>query len=277
MTSHFITYRQSSIHYRKTGSGPHVTVSFHGFGEFARTFDPVAAGLKDHTIIAFDLPFHGETIWREGNDMEIPALLEIMRLCPEIGENDFGLMGYSMGGRIALAIYETIPEKIKYLLLIAPDGLRVNPWYWFATQTWMGKRIFRYTMKNPAWFTGLLNAGKKTGLFNESIRKFVHRYMDDVEMRGKVYQVWTTMRRFRPNLSEIRLSIRKNQTPVYLLFGKYDRIIGQGLGKSFIKSVEEWCRIEVVDAGHQLLHPRYIEYITRALEYCLIHSKKQAS
>ena len=122
-------------------------------------------------------------------------------------------MGYSMGGRIVLALYETIPEKINYLVLIAPDGLKVNPLYWFATQTLMGKRIFRYTMNKPAWFNGLLKVAKKTGLFNESIMKFVHRYIDDSAMRDKVYQVWTTMRKFRPRLPKVRKPIRKKPDP----------------------------------------------------------------
>lgn len=274
MTSQFLTYRQSTIHYRRSGTGSHLTVCFHGFGEFARTFDPVAATLKDHTLIAIDLPFHGETIWKEGHDLSINDMLEIIRLCPEIGDKPYGLMGYSLGGRVVLTLYEAIPEKINYMVLIAPDGLKVNPWYWFATQTLMGKRIFSHTMNNPYWFNGLLSIGKRMGLVNESILKFVHLYIDDTGMREKVYKVWTTMRRITPRLSRVKSSIRKHQTPVYLIFGKYDRIIGTQLGKSFSESVEEWCHLEILDAGHQLLHPRYADAITNALAYCMDHQKQ---
>ena len=277
MTSHFITYRQSIIHYRKSGSGSHVTVCFHGFGEYAKTFDPIAATLQGHCLIAIDLPFHGETIWREGNDLSIEVMLEIIRLCPEIGNNPFGLMGYSMGGRVAFTLYETIPAKINYLILIAPDGLKVNPWYWFATQTFMGKRIFRYTMKNPNWFNSLLSASKKTGLVNESIMKFVHRYVDDRDMREKVFRVWTTMRRFTPKLPKVKSNIKNYQTPVYLIFGRYDRIIVPQFGSSFINGIEKWCHMEVLDAGHQLLHPRYTDIIASALTYCTDHQKHKTA
>jgi len=275
MTSHFISYHQSTIHYRKSGSGPHLTVCFHGFGEFARTFDPIAASLSDHTLIAIDLPFHGETIWREGHDLTVDEMLEIIRLCPEIGDKPYGLMGYSMGGRIVLTLYEAVPEKILYLVLIASDGLKVNPWYWFATQTFMGKRIFRYTMNKPNWFSGLLTAGRKTGIVNESIMKFVHRYIDDTAMREKVYQVWITLRRFTPRLPIVKSLIRKFETPVYLIFGRYDRIIVAQSGKSFIKTLEKWCHIEILDAGHQVLHPRYTALIANALDHCTNHQKHQ--
>ena len=149
MTSHFLTYQQSTIHYRKSGSGPHLTVCFHGFGEFAKTFDPVAASLHDHTLIAIDLPFHGETIWREETELSINGLLEIISLCPEIGDSPFGLMGYSMGGRVVLTLFETVPEKINYIVLIAPDGLKANPWYLFATQTIAGKKCFQVYHEKP--------------------------------------------------------------------------------------------------------------------------------
>jgi esterase/lipase len=106
------------------------------------------------------------------------------------------------------------------------------------------------------------------GLVNESIMKFVHRYMDDTNMREKVYQVWTTMRKFTPRLSEIKSSIRKNNTPVYLIFGKYDRIIVPEFGETFVKNMEQWCKMEILEAGHQLLHPRYADAIAEALTFC---------
>ena len=277
MTSHFIPYRQSTIHYRKSGTGPHLVVCFHGFGEFAKTFDPIAASLSDHTLIAIDLPFHGETIWREGLECSIEDMLEIIRLCPEIGEKPYGLMGYSMGGRVVLSLYEAMPDKISYIVLIAPDGLKVNQWYWFATQTFMGKRIFRYTMSKPAWFNGLLHAGQKSGFVNESIMKFVHRYIDDTAMRDKVYQVWTTMRKFTPRLPKVKSLIKKKQTPVYLIFGKYDRIIVPKFGERFIRDIEEWCRMEILEAGHQVLHPRYADVIARALAYCTDHQNNHTA
>ncbi len=269
MTGHFISYRHSSIHYRVSGQGPHVTVCLHGFGEFARTFDPLAAGLPGHTLVAIDLPWHGETQWKEGLDMRVEDLLEIMRSIPEIGNGSFGLMGYSMGGRICLSLLQAAPEKVDYLVLIAPDGLKENGWYRFATQVAAGNRLFRFTMEQPGWFLGLLKLGRRVGLVNESIMKFVHIYIDDRTMREKIYRAWTTMRHFRPNLVQIKESIRRHRVPVFLLFGRYDRIILAEHGEKFVRGLEGLARMEVLDVGHQLLHPRNIAAIARALDFCL--------
>jgi pimeloyl-ACP methyl ester carboxylesterase len=256
------------VYYRVSGQGPHKTVCLHGFGEFSRTFDPLSAGLPGHTLVAIDLPWHGETDWREGMDMQVHELLEIIRSIPEIGDSRFGLVGYSMGGRICLALLQAAPVKIEFLLLIAPDGLRENGWYRLATQVPAGNRLFRHTMENPGWFLGLLNAGKKAGLVNESIMKFVHIYVDDKSMRDRIYKAWTTLRRFRPHLPQIKKEIRRNRIPVFLLFGRYDRIILAEHGEKFIHGLEGYARMEVLDVGHQVLHPRNLDAIARALAFC---------
>jgi pimeloyl-ACP methyl ester carboxylesterase len=256
------------VHYRVSGSGARKTVCFHGFGEFAKTFDPLSAGLPGHTLVAIDLPWHGETDWKEGLDFHVHELLEIIQSIPEIGKVRFGLMGYSMGGRICLALLQAVPDKISYLLLIAPDGLKLNRWYWLATQVPLGNRLFRFTMENPGWFQKILLAGRRAGLVNESILKFVHIYIDDQVMRDKIYRAWTTMRRFKPDLREIRVKILQHRIPVFLLFGRYDRIILPVHGERFIKGIETYARMEILDVGHQVLHPRNIDAIARAMAYC---------
>jgi pimeloyl-ACP methyl ester carboxylesterase len=251
-----------------SGSGPRVTVCLHGFGEFARTFDPLSAALSGHTLVAIDLPWHGETDWQEGLDMEVTDLMRMIRDIPQVGTSRFGLMGYSMGGRICLSLFEAFPQDVDFLLLIAPDGLKVNPWYRFATQTSVGNHVFRSVMARPGGFVRLLRTGRRLGLFNESIMKFVRIYVDDKQMRNTVYRVWTTMRRFRPGLPIVKTLIREHRVPVYLLFGQYDRIIQPSLGKPFVDGLEEWATMQVLDVGHQLLHPRNVEAIARGLEYC---------
>ena len=261
------------MHYRVSGQGPHITVCLHGFGEFARTFEPLAEGLPGHTLVAIDLPWHGETEWKEGLDLQVDELAGIIASIPEVGYAPFGLMGYSMGGRICLSLLQAVPDRVHYLLLIAPDGLRESFLYRLATRNRAGNRLFRYTMENPAWFLGVLAAGRRAGLVNESIMKFVRMYVDDPPMRRRVYEVWTTMRRFRPDLADIKRKIQRQRLPVYMLFGRYDRIILPAYGQRFVRGLEGIARMDVLDVGHQVLHPRNAEAIAHALAYCVQESK----
>ena len=269
MKSGYIRYKQSDVHYRISGKGDNITLCFHGFGEYARTFDILGDAPGNHCLIAIDLPFHGETEWREGLDITAAELIHMIRQIPELKEGNFGLLGYSMGGRICLSLLQTIPDQITHLVLLAPDGLKVNFWYWLATQTVLGNRLFRYTMSSPGWFNFVLTAAKKTGLVNQSILKFVHRYIDDIQMREKVHNTWITLRSFRPDLTEIKNHVAEFSIPVHLIYGRFDRIILPGPGKRFIRGIEPYSAITLVESGHQVLHPKNIKAIGNAITGCL--------
>jgi pimeloyl-ACP methyl ester carboxylesterase len=145
---------------------------------------------------------------------------------------------------------------IDKVLLMAPDGLTVNVWYWLATQVGAGRRLFHLTMQKPGWFFSILKTGRRFGLVNQSIFKFVHYYIDDPRVRKELYDRWICMRRFRPDLFVAASVIKANRIPVRLLYGKHDRIITPGKGLRFCKSVGQNCRLEIVNTGHQVVHPK---------------------
>ena len=49
------------------------------------------------------------------------------------------LIGYSLGGRLALNWWSHQPHRFTRVLLIAPDGLVKNPGYWFSVETLLGQ------------------------------------------------------------------------------------------------------------------------------------------
>src|ERR1700761_4936159 len=110
MSEHFFAFRSSRIHYSRWGTGTRLLFAFHGYGESARSFAFLAESLsKDFTIIAPDLPFHGETEWREGYYLAPQDLLsilsEIRSSLPGL-DDGWWLLGYSMGGRVALDLLQ---------------------------------------------------------------------------------------------------------------------------------------------------------------------------
>lgn len=214
--------------------------------------------MQEHRLVAIDLPFHGRTEWNEGLHLTIADLIQIIRLCPEIGEKPFGIMGYSMGGKVALTLLEALNVKITHLFLIAPDGLRADPWHWFGTKTMIGGLILRYTMQQPAWFLSLLKIMRRTGLVNESIYKFVLYYVNEPDMRKKVYMIWTTMRDFRPDIPTIVGFIKKEMIPVRMVFGKFDRLCPYKWGQQFAGSLHGLAELETLDTGHLLLHEKHV-------------------
>lgn len=260
---------KSRIQYCCWGTGPKLLFCFHGYGESANSFSFLEDALgKDHTLVAIDLPFHGQTDWKEGlffNPPDLLALLEEITTRLPGRKGPWTLLAYSMGGRVALHLLQLAPEKIGKLALLAPDGLQVNPWYWLATQTGPGNRLFRFTMAHPAWFFFLLRAGNALKCVNPGIYKFTIRYIDDVKVRRNLYERWTTMKGFRPRLSVIRNIIRSQNISIQLVYGQYDRIIRPGKGERFRRGIENHCALLVLPTGHQLLQPENLEIIQKAI------------
>ena len=269
---HF-TYRNSTIGYYRFGSGSKVAICFHGFGENAAMFGFLANYADNqYTFYSIDLPFHGKTDWKDGLNFTSTDLQQIVEEILQKNNHtlptknySLSLLGFSLGGRMALSLYQAMPDKIQKLILLAPDGLKMNFWYWLATQTWLGNKFFAFTMKKPGWFFGFLKLLNKLKLVNASIFKFVNYYIGDAEVRRLLYARWTTLRKLRPNLRRIKNQIRGNKTPVRLVYGKHDRIILSSVGEKFRKGIEEHCAITIINSGHQVLHEKHIQEILPAL------------
>ena len=268
-----ISYRNSGIGYYRFGSGPRIAICFHGYGEDASMFGFLAkyAG-SQYTFYSIDLPFHGNTDWREGfsfNNKDLVQIIEkipnLKNQQPETSNQKLTLLGFSLGGRVALSLCQAIPEKIERLVLLAPDGLKENFWYWLATQTRLGNKFFHFTMKHPGWFFGFLKMLNKLKLINASIFKFVNHYIGEAEVRRLLYARWTTLRKLKPDLKLIKTFVRKNNIQIRLVYGMHDRIILSSVGKRFKKGIEDNCTLSVIHSGHQVLHEKHINEILPAL------------
>jgi pimeloyl-ACP methyl ester carboxylesterase len=270
LQKHFLLYKKSTIHYSRFGTGSRLALCFHGYGESEKVFHFLEKEAGNHyTFLAIDLPFHGQTVWNEGLLFTPLDLQQIVAaIIKEAGTSGtITLLGYSLGGRIALRLYQSSPESIDQLVLLAPDGLTVNPWYWFATQTWLGNRCFKLTMHKPGWFFGLLQLGKKLGWVNSSVFKFVQHAIGDAAIRKLLYERWTALRKIRPCLPHIKKQLQQQHTIVRLVYGKHDRIILPVRGELFCRGIEAQSSIRIIHSGHQLLHPKHTEEIVQALLY----------
>lgn len=249
------------------GSGSRVLLCLHGFGEAANRFAFLeeAAG-EAFTIVAPDFPWHGQTKWNGSLDFPVNDFLSLVEaLIPAAQHPTFHLLCYSMGGRAGLCLLQYLPQRISSAVLLAPDGLKMNPWYWLATQTQTGNRLFRYTMRQPQWFTGIVNLLDRLHLINTSIAKYVHQFLDEPKARTDLYHIWTTMRHLRPQLKQVQQQIRQQQLPVHLVFGRYDRIIPPENGRILQRGAEQQVQLHQLTAGHQLLKPKHAAFIISLL------------
>ncbi|HEX7903710.1 MAG TPA: alpha/beta hydrolase [Chitinophagaceae bacterium] len=275
MEHRLLNYKNSKISYYCFGTGDRPVLCFHGYGEEADSYNFLEkyAG-SEFSFYSIDLPFHGKTQWKEELNFTPHDLQQIVEYIlhpdnqqPVTSNQQLTLMGFSLGGRMALRLYQSQPNQIEKLVLLAPDGLKVNFWYWLATQTWIGNRLFAFTMKHPGWFFGFLKLLNKLKLVNASIFKFVNYYIGDKEVRRLLYERWTTLRKIKPDLAIIKESTRANNIPIRLIYGQHDRIILSSVGEKFKKGIEGQCSLSVIRSGHQVLHEKHVEEILSALRH----------
>ncbi len=254
-----ILYKNSSIQYFRFPGGPEPLLCFHGYGEHALTFAPLADQLSgQYSVIAINLPWHGDTDWKEGLNFDITDLIAIIDLIPGI-QPTFSVGGYSMGGRVTLHLYQHLHQRINKLLLIAPDGLKMNGWYWLATQSHPGNRLFRYFMKKPGFFFFVTGMLRKVGLINTGVYNFTRQFLQQDSSRQRLYTIWTTMRRIRPDVTTIIQLLQERGTPVIMIYGQYDKVIRYTTGRDFVRKAGKSVSVHVLPTGHKLLQKKSIE------------------
>ena len=264
MSQHKLSFKNSIINYYKYGNGSKVLFCLHGYAEDGTSFLFLEKYLGNtYTLYAIDFPFHGQTEWNEKESLSAKDFLSILNLINS-AQNNFSVLAYSMGGRIALYLLQYISQKIERAVLIAPDGLHENFWYFLSTQTKPGNKLFSYTMRKPQLFFSFLNIAVKTNIINKSIVKFVHHFLDDENERTLLYKRWTAMRFFKPNLKSIKKTCNEKNIQLHLLFGSFDRVILRKRATVFNESKS--INISVIEAGHQLLKEKYASSIVPLFE-----------
>ncbi len=257
MESHYQSYQKSTIHYLKLGSGSKLLFCFHGYARHSGSFLFLEKLLGEtYTIIALDTPFHGLTKWKERDAIEPQFMLSILQaIKEELNRHNetFSILGFSMGGRIALLIAQLIPEQIERLVLIAPDGLNFNFWRWLATDTIIANRLIAYTTKNPAWAFWVTDKAEKLRLINRNLAEFVLFNIAGEDNRTRLYQQMVANRKLKPDLRKLKQAIRKHSITIRMMFGETDRIVPIAGGIKFQQGIEEFVKIKLVKAGHNLL------------------------
>jgi len=96
---------------------PETLVLLHGFGGTSHTWDRVIARLdpQRYRALALDLPGHGET----ASDTRPITFETCVEAVLAAGPERFVMCGYSLGGRIALHVALSAPERVTRLVLVS--------------------------------------------------------------------------------------------------------------------------------------------------------------
>lgn len=219
----------------------------HGFMGSGIDWQPIVSQIKNRTCIAPDLPGHGKTPWtnREISDLLVETL----------PQEAVDLVGYSLGGRLAIRFAMRYPERIRSLTLLSSHyGLKTEEEKQKrlkADQAWALKfRTEPFGKIIEQWYSQdvFSSLKEKPKLLQEMISK---RAAQDPTFLAKALETWSL------GLQECAEEFLRTLPRLKIFYGSLDH--------KFAALYSGWDQAhEIPNAGH-CLHLEAPKTITEAL------------
>ena len=259
--------KKLDLKYIKIGKGDKSALAFHGFGQdnsYYASFESIFG--DKYTIYCFNLPFHGDDNTPKSGK---PATKEILReffhnFFEVNGISVFANIGFSIGAKISLVLLELFPEKVEDMILIAPDGFRINIWYGLGTGSRITRSLFKYFVNHPENFFRFSDSMASLGLVHPGVIRFAKSQMNSMEKREKVYYTWMFFRKLQIREERIINILENHRIPVNIFLGKEDKIILKNHFKILYSNSKIDSNITVLNAGHNDLIKETANYLGRS-------------
>ncbi|HET8574135.1 MAG TPA: alpha/beta hydrolase [Edaphocola sp.] len=263
----FLAQNGKCLRCLRMGQGKKLLIAFHGFGQNATFFSPLAELLeKDFTLVAFDFPGESAGLWKSKHYPDNKLVWHfIQKICADLGVDKVSLLGYSMGGRTAMCLTEYYPERVEQLVLLAPDGLQKNIWYRLATREFYGRLIFRHIIHHPDTWIKRINNLIDKGIISSRWQKLVNNTLKKPEFRAQVLVDWPFTRNFIPNPKFLKRKLGKFQIPAHLFMGRFDQSFPPSVGERFAGN-NPFVQLHVLQTGHHILHSSELPEVATVLK-----------
>jgi pimeloyl-ACP methyl ester carboxylesterase len=252
---YFFHYKQASLHYSVYGNGNKPLFLFHGFGLRGEVFYELEKVLaKEYTLYNFDLFFHGKSEWKAGEAPMTEAFWKdlVTQFIKEKNISSFSLLGYSIGAKLVWSTVKNISDKVKEIIVIAPDGITSNTWYTLATRTALDRAIFKAILFNEKIITALIKTGRWLRLVPSITIRFAESQLGTEEQRKRVYQTWLLFRKLRGDNKKLAFEINNNKIDLTIYLGAHDKIITYEIVLPLVEKVI-MKNVIILPAGHSNL------------------------
>lgn len=248
--SGFIQLPNCNLHYIQYGNGPRLAIAFHGYGNDATIFSFLQH--NDFSVVSIDLPYHGKSNSQQDELLlksDLKTLIE--QLMQRFNVQAVSMIGYSMGGRVCLTALELMPLQINNIVLLAPDGLRFNYFYYFLTRTGTGRFLFNDFTKRGDWYLNKIAIIEKLRLISKSKYKFAVQQIKTDEARVFLKHAWNATNQLIPDLKKVKRIIAQQQIPIHIIMGAFDKIIPLKQALEFKKNAVS-IQLHTIQRGHAL-------------------------
>jgi pimeloyl-ACP methyl ester carboxylesterase len=255
-----------------------IVIAFHGFDREAKEMESFMPLYDANTsMLSVSLLHHGSSKPLPPLPIKEPLhpKLLINAIESHIGLDNvrLELLGYSMGARIAIKLFEEFPEKFSRIIALAPDGLKMGMLYKFVVNTRIGRYTWKLIDKYPKTNRAILDAIRSLRIISEHKYRFGTFHTDNPEIRQRVAYGWVGHKEFWPEktkLANVLKDYSSSEKPVYFIFGSKDKIIPYSWSIPLQEKLEQVCSFETticgvyfleVPSGHVMRHLNIVEAI----------------
>jgi len=263
----------SELHVEVNGNGPDL-VLLHGWGLNLRVWDGLVDELRDrHRIIAVDLPGHGRSGWGAGRGTPAEQAWLIHTTLASVSGR-YSLLGWSLGGQIALDLAAAMPAQVDRLVLIATTARFV------ASDDWP------YGM--PAVAVSKLGASLRAD-YRKTIGDFLELQVRGSlegaavlgQLRGALFAHGDAkLEALEAGLntlatSDLRGNLPHVRAPTLVIAGQHDRITPPAASRLLAEALPEGRFVEMRRAAHAPFLSHRKEFVTLLKEFLKARSSKK--
>lgn len=265
-----VRHTDLKLSYKQFGNGNSIYLTFHGHGKDHSDFEPFAQILKA-TVYSFDLFGHGQSQIPSERLHESPlrteefeTLLKLFLAQENISE--FAVIGYSLGGKMALNTFLLFPSQTRHILLLAPDGLKNITWYGKTSQKKLLRRWYKHVVEKPKFFFSLVRSARFLRLIPKNLFRFLDYQFATRERRFLAFQTWGFYRNAFPNPNNIQKTLTKHPINVKVVVGKYDSVIKPVFAYNFKEKYHAELEVVELEIGHDFFKEKNLDLVQKELD-----------
>jgi pimeloyl-ACP methyl ester carboxylesterase len=247
--SRFVEVDGARLHVRDTGPrDAQAVLLLHGFGSSLHTWDDWAPILEaSFRVVRLDLPGFGLTgAEPRGDYSDTRAVALLAGLLDALGIRQADVVGSSMGGRIAWRFAADQPDRVRRLVLMAPDGFASAGFdYDRPAGVPLMMRALPWTLPMPLLKGGIAPAYADQAALTDAA---LERYRDMMLAPGVRQAILDRMATHA--LARPEPFLRRIEAPVLLLWGAQDRMVPASHAADYERALTHHRTVVLPSLGH---------------------------
>jgi pimeloyl-[acyl-carrier protein] methyl ester esterase len=248
----------SALYYEVHGSGGRDLVLLHGWSLNLRVWDQLARALSARfRVIAVDLPGHGKSDWDPRAVTPAAQAWQVHETLAPL-TTGYALLGWSLGGQLALDLAAALPAAVERLVLIAttPRFLAAPGWRCGTPRPLLARLVHRLHSEGERAVSDFL-ALQVRGSRPRTAARALGRLREALRVHGSARPEALSAGLARLRDVDLRRALPLVRVPALVIAGEHDRIIRPVASRALARALPDARYVEIAGAAHApfLTHP----------------------